>query len=219
MQLHKQRDMIHEIKDEVRLTSRYLQKDQLSTQVMQALEKVPRHRFVPADLQAEAYDNNPLPIGHGQTISQPYIVAIMTDLLNLTPHDKILEVGTGSGYQTAILAELVEQVYSLEIIDDLTHHAKEILIQLNYKNIELKTGDGYYGWPEHGPYDAITVAAAATHIPVALTEQLKPGGIMMIPIGTQHITQKLMLVKKELDNQIKTQEVLPVSFVPLTGKH
>jgi len=219
MQLHKQRDMLYQIKNEVRFTSRYLQKDSLSQKVLNALEKVPRHCFVPSALQAEAYENNPLPIGHGQTISQPYIVAIMTDLLNLSYHDKVLEVGTGSGYQTAILAELTEQVYSLEIIDDLTHQAREALTQLGYNNIELSTGDGYYGWDEHAPFDAIMVTAAATHVPHALLEQLKPGGLMMIPIGTQHITQKLMMFKKEMDGHIKSQEILPVSFVPLTGRH
>lgn len=219
MQLHKQRDMLHQIKDEVRFTSKYLQTDCLSRNVLNALEKVPRHHFVPSPLKDEAYDNNPLPIGHGQTISQPYIVAIMTELLRLEPYDKVLEVGTGSGYQTAILAEIVEQVYSLEIIDDLTHQAKEVLTQLGYQNIHLKTGDGYYGWQEEAPFDAIIVTAAATHIPISLIKQLKPEGLMIIPIGTQYITQKLMLVRKDHSGNIKSHEILPVSFVPLTGKH
>jgi len=219
MQTHKQRDMLHEIKNEVRYTSRYLHKDSLSDEVLNVIERVPRHRFVPSALQAEAYENHPLPIGHGQTISQPYIVAIMTDLLNLSCHDRVLEIGTGSGYQTAILGELVEQVYSLEIIDDLTHQAIEVLKQLHYTNIEVKTADGYYGWKEESPFDAIMVTAAAHHIPLALIEQLKPGGHMIIPIGTEHITQKLILVEKEMGGHVKTREILPVSFVPLTGSH
>jgi protein-L-isoaspartate(D-aspartate) O-methyltransferase len=162
-----------------------------------------------------AYANRPLPIGHGQTISQPYIVAVMTDLLGVDRDDVVLEVGTGSGYQTAILAQLGQHVYTMEIIQELADEARERLQRLGYTNISTRVGDGYYGWEEHAPFDAIMVTAAASHIPPPLLRQLKPGGHMVIPVGGPFLTQQLLLVSKDTDGQITTRQVLPVAFVPL----
>ena len=187
--------------------------------MLEAIGTVPRHQFVPEDEMPYAYENRPLPIGRGQTISQPYIVAIMTDLLKVTSNSKVLELGTGSGYQAAILAELVDQVYSIEIIEFLGEQARKRLKRLGYSNVKVKIGDGYYGWEEHGPFDAIIVTAAGSHIPPPLIKQLKPGGRLMIPIGSAFMTQQLLLVNKEKDGKIITRQILPVRFVPLTGKH
>lgn len=187
--------------------------------VLDALRAVPRHRFVPDDLKDHAYSDRPLPIGHGQTISQPYIVAVMTEMLQLQPNHIVLEVGTGSGYQAAILAEIVQHVYSIEIIDPLRDRAERLLTALATDRVTAKTGDGYYGWPEHGPYDAIIVTAAASHIPPPLIEQLKPGGRMVIPVGPVFSTQYLMLVEKRSDGTVVKKKVMAVRFVPLTGKH
>jgi len=217
--MEKRQHMVRLIEDDVRRTSVYLDKEALDAKVMQAMSTVPRHKFVPEDRWDAAYQNNPLPIGHGQTISQPYIVAIMTDLLKLSAHDKVLEIGTGSGYQAAILAKLVDQVYSIEIIEPLGLRTARLFKQLDYKNITTKIGDGYYGWEEHAPFDAIIVTAAASHIPHPLIEQLKPGGLMMIPVGSNFITQQLLLVTKTKDGHITTRQILPVRFVPLTGDH
>lgn len=217
--MQKRQHMVRLIEDDVRRTSVYLDKEALDAKVMQAMSTVPRHKFVPEDRWDDAYQNNPLPIGHGQTISQPYIVAIMTDLLKLSAHDKVLEIGTGSGYQAAILAKLVDQVYSIEIIEPLGLRAARLFKQLDYKNITTKIGDGYYGWEEHAPFDAIIVTAAASHIPHPLIEQLKPGGLMMIPVGSNFITQQLLLITKSKDGHITTRQILPVRFVPLTGDH
>ena len=217
--MHKRQQMVRLIEDSVRQTSHYLDKEALDPRVMNAISAVPRHKFVPKNRRDDAYQNHPLPIGHGQTISQPYIVAIMTDLLKLSAQDKVLEIGTGSGYQAAILAELVDQVYSIEIIEPLGLRSTELFKQLGYKNISTKIGDGYYGWEDHAPFDAIIVTAAASHIPHALIQQLKPGGHMMIPVGSNFLTQQLLLVSKAKDGQITTRQILPVRFVPLTGDH
>jgi protein-L-isoaspartate(D-aspartate) O-methyltransferase len=184
--------------------------------VLAAMRKVPRHEFVPEHLTAAAYEDHPLPIGYGQTISQPYIVALMTELLHLTPESKVLEVGTGCGYQTAIISEIATEVYSVEIVEPLAQESAERLRRLGYKNIHVKRGDGYLGWPEHAPFDAIIVTAGADHVPPPLVEQLKPGGRMVIPVGEPHGEQSLQLVGKDLDASISTRNITPVLFVPLT---
>jgi len=185
--------------------------------VMAAIARVPRHRFVPDDQAPYAYDNRPLPIGYGQTISQPYIVALMTDLIQPQPGQTVLEIGTGSGYQAAVLAELVGRVYTIEIIEPLARRAAEQLITLGYANVRTRVGDGYHGWEEAAPFDAIVVTAAASHIPPPLIRQLKPGGRMVIPVGAQFLAQYLLLVEKQPDGAVTTRQILPVSFVPLTG--
>lgn len=191
----------------------------LDPKVMAAMAKVPRHLFVPPVQQLYGYDNRPLPIGYGQTISQPYIVALMTDLMHVQPGDVTLEIGTGSGYQAAILSELVKEVYTIEIIEPLGKEAEQRLVRLDYRNVEVKIADGYYGWPERGPFDAIIVTAAASYIPPPLVRQLKPGGRMVIPVGASFLTQYLMLVEKQPDGSVVSRQILPVSFVPLTGRH
>ena len=188
-----------------------------SPAVMAAMTKVPRHRFVPADQVPYAYANRPLAIGHGQTISQPYIVALMTDLIDPRADQRVLEIGTGSGYQAAVLAELVAQVHSIEIIAPLAAEATARLKALGYANIQTRAGDGYYGWEEAGPFDAILVTAAASHVPPPLIRQLKPGGRMVIPVGAHFMAQYLLLVEKTAEGQVSTRQILPVSFVPLTG--
>ena len=212
-------ELMRIIEQDVRETSVYLDRETLDPRVMTALAEVPRHQFVPDSQRRYAYQNRPLPIGHGQTISQPYIVAIMTDLLKLTPGDRVLEVGTGSGYQAAVLAELVKEVYSIEIIEPLGKRARELLQRLDYDNIQTRIGDGYYGWEAHAPFDAIIVTAAADHIPPPLIAQLKPGGRMMIPVGSRFMTQQLVVVEKDSNNTVTTRLILPVRFVPLTGAH
>lgn len=194
-------------------------KDGLDERVLAALAEVERHRFVPERLQSEAYANHPLPIGHGQTISQPYIVALMTDLMAPGPEDVVLEVGTGSGYQAAVLAKLVRQVYSIEIIEPLASTAGARLEQLGYTNVTTRLGDGYFGWEEHAPFDAIIVTAAASHVPPPLIEQLKPGGRMVIPVGGRFTVQYLLLLEKTMAGEIRTRQITAVRFVPLTGEH
>ncbi|MBC8236416.1 protein-L-isoaspartate(D-aspartate) O-methyltransferase [bacterium] len=189
-----------------------------SKNVLKAMRTVPRHEFVPQNLIYQAYADHPVPIGYNQTISQPYIVAYMTELLNVQENDKVLEVGTGSGYQAAVLAEIVDQVYTIEIIPELGEQAKERLKRLEYKNIEVKIEDGYNGWTEYEPYDAIIVTAAAEHIPPPLVKQLKPGGKMCIPVGSPFFVQDLTIVEKKKDGKIVTRKVLPVRFVPLVRK-
>lgn len=211
--------MIDLIEADVRRTSTRLQKENLSSGVLTAMGQVPRHRFVPQTRQAQAYENRPLPIGHGQTISQPYIVAIMTDLIAPKSSHRALEIGTGSGYQAAVLSRLVEQVYSLEIIEPLGVQARERLQQLGYENIEVRIGDGYFGWESQAPFDIIIVTAAASHIPPPLVKQLKPGGRMIIPVGSRFMTQQLLLITKDEEDEISVRQILPVRFVPLTGKH
>ena len=200
-------------------TASQLGRDRLNPRVLDALRSVKRHEFVPPENRKRAYKNRPLPIGHGQTISQPYMVAIMTDLLDLDSGDKVLEVGTGSGYQAAILAELVERVYTIEIIAPLGKEAGKRLKKLHYDNVETQVGDGYYGWREQAPFDAIIVTAAASHIPPPLIRQLKPGGRMVVPVGSRFMTQELLLVEKNTAGDVTTRQLLPVIFVPLTGGH
>jgi len=212
-------ELIRAIQQDVRETSLELNKSELDPRVMKAISRVPRHEFVPADEKHNAYENRPLPIGHGQTISQPYIVAVMTDMLNLEPGSKVLELGTGSGYQAAILAELASKVYTIEIVEPLGILAKKRLQRLGYDNVTTKIGDGYYGWEEHAPFDAIIVTAAASHIPPPLIKQLKPGGRMVIPVGSRFMMQQLLVVDKREDNKVVSKQVLPVVFVPVTGKH
>jgi protein-L-isoaspartate(D-aspartate) O-methyltransferase len=185
--------------------------------VLGVLGKVPRHRFVPAAQQRHAYENRPLSIGHGQTISQPYIVALMTSLTNPRPGQKILEIGTGSGYQAAVLAEFGAHVYTIEIIESLAIQARQRL--RGYPHVETRVGDGYHGWKDAAPFDAIVVTAAASSIPPPLIAQLKPGGRMVIPVGSMFFTQTLMLVEKDAEGRVRTRQVLPVRFVPLTRGH
>jgi len=212
-------DMVRAINRDVADTAFYIDKSILDPRVMQVMGQVPRHHFVAPSMQEKAYQNRPLPIGHSQTISQPYIVALMTDLLDLDKDDMVLEVGTGSGYQAAVLASLVKQVYSVEIIEPLGTQAGALLRRLGYANVEVMVRDGYNGWPDHAPFDAIMVTAAASHIPPPLIRQLKPGGRMMIPVGSQFQVQQLTLVHKAQDGTVTTRQVLPVRFVPLTGQH
>jgi protein-L-isoaspartate(D-aspartate) O-methyltransferase len=187
--------------------------------VLESMRKTPRHRFVPAALAPYAYDDRPLPIGYGQTISQPYIVAKMTELLELKREHRVLEIGTGSGYQAAVLSPLVAQVYSIEIIEPLGTSARQRLAALGCNNVEVRVGDGYFGWPEKAPFDGIIVTAAANHIPPPLIEQLKPGGRMVIPVGNPFQTQTLMLVTKgsKGPRDLQVRSLMPVAFVPLIG--
>jgi len=187
----------------------------MSPRVRAALQKVERHRLVPQEQRALAYRNHPLPIGQGQTISQPYIVALSADLIAPEPPHVVLEVGTGSGYQAAVLAEIVQKVYSIEILEPLAIAAASSLKELQYRNIEIRIGDGYRGWPEKGPFDGIVVTAAAPQVPEALLAQLKPGGKMVIPVGATGETQELLLITKGMDGQMRQKRVLPVRFVPL----
>jgi len=211
--------LVKKIEADVRDTSLYLDKEELDPRVIKALRDIPRHEFVTKNYLQYAYSNRPLPIGYGQTISQPYIVAIMTDLVKPDADDRMLEIGTGSGYQAAVLANLVKQVYTIEIIEPLANEASQRFTKLGYKNITSKQGDGYYGWEEFAPFDAIVVTAAASHIPPPLIKQLKPGGLMIIPVGSRFMTQQLLLVAKNKQGKVSTRQILPVMFVPLTGKH
>ena len=183
--------------------------------VLEALAAVPRNRFVPAELAPRAYDDTPLPIGYDQTISQPYVVAFMTEAAALTPDAKVLDIGTGSGYQAAVLAEIVGQVYSIEIVPELAERSRRLLADLSYDNVEVRTGDGYRGWPDEAPFDAIVVAAAPDHVPPALVEQLAIGARLVIPVG--RFTQEILIVTKTADGST-TEAVLPVRFVPMTGE-
>jgi len=210
--------MLDDIESEARYTRKMIGKDAFAKKVMTAMEKVPRNEFVPNAYLDAAFNNGPLPIGHGQTISQPYIVALMTDMLELEDDDTILEIGTGSGYQTAVLSQLCKQVYTIEYIPALADMARARLQRLGYDNIESISGNGYEGWPEHAPYDGIIVTAAASHIPKPLIEQLKPGGRLVIPVGRPHLYQELTLVEKNEAGEINIKEVLGVAFVPLQGE-
>ncbi len=205
--------------DEVRAYARYAGDNPFSDDVLATLGRVERHRFVPPGQVRHAYENRPLPIGHGQTISQPYIVALMTDLLEPDADDVVLEVGTGSGYQAAVLAELVGRVYTIEIVEALATSAGERLQALGYDNVTTRLGDGYYGWEEHAPFDSIIVTAAASHVPPPLIDQLKPGGRMVIPVGARFMTQLLLLLEKGSDGEVVTRQIAAVRFVPLTGEH
>ncbi len=208
--------MVQEVAAMARATVWETGRPGLSPAVLQALARVPRHEFVPASQVPYAYDNRPLSIGHGQTISQPYIVALMTDLLDLGPGAVVLEVGTGSGYQAAVLAELAERVYSIEIVEPLAREARQRLDRLGYGNVVTRVGDGYAGWPEHGPFDGILVTAAPDHVPPALVEQLKPGARLVIPVGEVASSQSLKVIERAADGSLRERDVLPVRFVPLT---
>ena len=186
--------------------------------VLEAMRRVPRHRFVPEAAAALAYSDSPLPIGHDQTISQPYIVALMTQLARPEPGDRALEVGTGSGYQAAVLAELVADVHTIEIVAPLAGQAARLLEELGYDNVAVRAGDGYAGWPEQAPFDVILVTAAPERIPAPLIEQLAPGGRLVIPVGPVHAVQELRVLEKREDGSLHERVVTPVRFVPLTGE-
>ncbi|KAA3627607.1 MAG: protein-L-isoaspartate(D-aspartate) O-methyltransferase [Proteobacteria bacterium] len=205
------------IEADARSTADLTGRGSFSQRVMDAVGAVPRHEFIPNDLSIAAYDNRPLPIGKGQTISQPYIVALMTDLLDPQPGDIVLEVGTGSGYQAAVLSLLVQQVFSTEIIDSLAQAAAQRLSRLGYDNTQIRTCDGYYGWPEEAPFDGILITAATPQVPPPLIEQLRPGGRLVAPLGTPYSHQTLVLLEKDANCTITVRNILPVAFVPLTG--
>jgi protein-L-isoaspartate(D-aspartate) O-methyltransferase len=210
--------MVEEIASLTRETRFETGRAALGDSVMAAMAKVPRHEFVPALERRNAYANRPLPIGMGQTISQPFIVALMTDLMEVKPGDRVLEVGTGSGYQAALLAELAATVYTIEIVEPLAREAAERLKRLGYHNVVTKSGDGYQGWPEHAPFDAVMVTAAPREVPQPLIEQLKPGGRLVVPVGGQAAGQSLLLIEKQPDGRITRRNILAVRFVPLTDK-
>ena len=207
--------LLAEIETEMRLTADYTGLDGLSTRTLEALRRVPREAFVPEEERRLAYGNHPLPIGHAQTISQPYIVALMTELLSLTAAARVLEIGTGSGYQTAVLAELAAEVYSVEVIRELAESARERLAGMGYTNVQVRHADGHAGWPEAAPFDAIIVTAAADEIPPALVDQRKPGGRLGLPVGPPGHTQYLRLVRRDQDGSTDEQDLLPVAFVPM----
>ena len=210
--------MITTIKAYARQASPALGRDSIAPEVLKALGDIPRHEFVPEGVRGEAYADRPLPIGYGQTISQPFIVAVMTDLLRVRPDAGVLEVGTGSGYQAAVLSHLVQRVYTIEIVPALAESAAARLKRLGYHNIATRSADGYYGWEEAAPFDGIIVTAAASQIPPPLLRQLKPGGRMVIPVGAPFALQHLVLVERNTDNgRVTTRQLLPVHFVPLTG--
>jgi protein-L-isoaspartate(D-aspartate) O-methyltransferase len=183
--------------------------------ILKVMEQIPRHLFVPKNLQSQAYNDYPLPIGHEQTISQPYIVALMTELVRPIAGDRALEIGTGCGYQAAVLSDLVQEVYSIEIIEPLSKKASTRLSQLGKKNVEIRFGDGYQGWPEHAPFQIIVVTAAPDHVPQPLLDQLAPNGRMVIPVGRH--SQELQLIEKSLDGSLRRSKITPVAFVPMTG--
>lgn len=212
------RAMVEAIAADARGTRFYTLRESFDERVMATMAKVPRHRFVPEHLADQAYRNRALPIGEGQTISQPFIVALSTDLLEPQPDDTVLEVGTGSGYQAAVLAELVREVHSIEIVEPLGREAARLLRELGYDNIDTRIGDGYRGWPEKAPFDGIVVTAAAASVPEPLVEQLKPGGRMVIPVGPSASNQELVLIEKRADGSVTRRTVLPVRFVPMTGE-
>lgn len=210
--------MVAHIRAAVRDTRQYLGTDALDPAVLRAMERVPRHEFVPLAERPLAYADRPLPIGEGQTISQPYIVAVMTHLLGISPGARVFELGTGSGYQAAVLAELGAQVYTVEILPQLAAQARETLERLGYRAVQVRAGDGYLGWPEEAPFDAILVTAAGDHIPQPLIDQLKPGGRLVMPVGPAHSVQQLRVLAKGADGRLTPREVLPVRFVPITGE-
>jgi protein-L-isoaspartate(D-aspartate) O-methyltransferase len=208
--------MLRDIERELQLTRRMIGRDRFADQVMSAMREVPREAFVPEEERRFAFENGPLPIGCGQTISQPYIVALMTDLLDVGEESVVLEIGTGSGYQSAVLSRVVKQVYSVEIIEPLSLRAQETLAALGYDNVNCRCADGYHGWPEQAPYDGILVTAAAPSIPRPLVEQLKPGARLVIPLGEPYSYQQLMVVERDENGLLLEKPVLDVAFVPLT---
>jgi len=209
------RQLLERVLAEISETARSTGLDVLSARVIKAIAATPRHRFVSPEQQDWAYADRPLPIGRGQTISQPFIVALMTELLALEPEERVLEVGTGSGYQAAVLAHLVQQVYSLERIPELANEATQRLRELGLSNVEVRTGDGSQGWEEHAPFDGVIVTAAAAEVPSELVRQLKPGGRLVIPVGLPHQTQDLRVLDKDPQGVVRSRSVLPVVFVPL----
>ncbi len=217
------RQDIEQMLKDIRAHTRYSQsttgRGELEPRVLDAVARVPRDEFVPDHLKHLSYSDGPLPIGRGQTISQPFIVALMTDLINPEPGARVLEVGTGCGYQSAVLAELVERIYSIEIIPELSRRAGELLERLGYPNVQPQVGDGYHGWPEQAPFDGILVTAAAEEIPSPLVEQLAVGGRMVLPVGGPLFSQSLILVEKDFTGAVRQRNVLSVAFVPLTGDH
>jgi protein-L-isoaspartate(D-aspartate) O-methyltransferase len=215
----KRNQMIRTIEAHVQETSSAIGRDHIETRVLEVMGAIPRHEFVPEGLRDAGYEDRPLPIGYGQTISQPFIVALMTDTLNVDRTSVVLEVGTGSGYQAAVAAAVVRQVYTIEIIPELAQRAADRLRQLGYTNVAVRVGDGYFGWEDGGPFDGIIVTAAAGHIPPALLQQLKPGGRMVIPVGPPLGLQHLTVVERSADGRVRTRQLFPVKFVPLTGQH
>ena len=208
--------MVDTIERHAELAPGAVEGGQIDPEILQVMRATPRHEFIPEEYRDLAYADRPVPIGYGQTISQPFIVALMTDLLEVEPGDKVLEIGTGSGYQAAVLSPLVGEVRTIEIVPELGERAGGVLEELDYENVATKIADGYYGWPEAAPYDAIVVTAAASHIPPPLVEQLKVGGRMVIPVGGPFAAQHLMLVEKQPDGSVTTRQLLPVQFVPFT---
>jgi len=216
--VEQRRRMVQEVVDLARELGQETGRPQLGARTLDAMQRVPRHRFVAGGDDSAAYRNRALFIGSGQTISQPYIVALMTDLLDLAPGDRVLEIGTGSGYQAAVLAELASQVFTVEIVESLAREAAQRLSALGYRNVSTRVGDGFEGWPEHAPYDAIMVTAAPLDVPAPLLAQLKPGGRMVIPLGARSGNQVLHVVRKLADGTVQRSRVLTVRFVPFTGK-
>jgi protein-L-isoaspartate(D-aspartate) O-methyltransferase len=212
-------EMVRTIESHAREAGLALRGDQIDPKVLEVLRALPRHEFVPEGLREAGYADHPLPIGYGQTISQPFIVALMTDVLNVGPNSVVLEVGTGSGYQAAVLAQLVRQVYTIELIPALTESASHRLSRLGYANVSVRQGDGYYGLQEAAPFDGIIVTAAAGHIPPPLLQQLKPGGRMVIPVGPPFGLQHLTVLERDPEGRVRTRQLFPVRFVPLTGQH
>jgi protein-L-isoaspartate(D-aspartate) O-methyltransferase len=210
--------MVEEIEIEMRETRTWTGRDRLSPRVIAAMAKVPRHRFLAPEDVGYAHLNRPWTIGFGQTISQPYIVALMTELLDLEPDDRVLEIGTGSGYQTAVLAEIAFRVYSIEAVETLAERARTRLAKLGYGTIHLRAGDGHEGWPELALFDAVIVTAAAEKVPPALVAQLEPGGRLVIPVGRAYESQTLIRAVKNDDGTIASENVLPVAFVPMVSK-
>jgi protein-L-isoaspartate(D-aspartate) O-methyltransferase len=207
--------LVQEIELETRATEGLTGLSRLSPRVMAAMGRVPRHEFVPEQLGSRAYQDGPLPIGYGQTISQPFVVALMTELAGLTETSRALEIGTGCGYQTALLAELAAEVFTIEVVPELGEGARLRLLRLGYTRVNTRVGDGYLGWPQAAPFDAIVVTAAAPAVPPPLLEQLKPGGRLVIPVGRAHHSQELMRIEKDAAGAIHEWAVLPVAFVPL----
>lgn len=209
--------MVEEVVADMRRARQYTGRERLSEHVHRAISDVPRHEFVPGRLEDHAYDNNPLPIGQGQTISQPFIVALMTELLEVDQRSKILEVGTGSGYQAAVLAEFADEVYTIEIVEPLARDAGARLNRLGYDNVHVRVGDGTLGWPDQAPFDGIIVTAAGIDIPQALLDQMAVGAKLVMPVGAQHDVQQLMVITRESDGTFSERRTIPVRFVPITG--
>ncbi len=213
------RVMLDAIREDARETAPWTGREAIGPAVMDAMARVPRSSFVPSEASHLAYYNVPLGIGHGQTISQPFIVALMTDLLEPAKDQRVLEIGTGSGYQAAILAELVAEVYTIEIIPELAESAAQRLRRLGYDSVQVRSGDGWYGWPERAPFDGVLVTAVSERPPPELLEQLAPGGRMVLPLGPADGAQMLTVIDKDASGAISRRDVLPVAFVPLTGGH